>query len=929
MTLSQKEIRDRATEFAHDWIDVTREKAEAQTFWNEFFNIFGLTRRRVASFEEPVRKLGDQRGSIDLFWKGTLLVEHKSKGQDLDSAYQQALDYFPGIAEQDLPKYVLVSDFHKFRLYDLDEDTEADFKLKDLPQKIHLFGFISGYKKQEYREEDPVNIKVAEKMGELHDALLDSGYSGHALEVFLVRLMYCLFADDTGIFPRDHFHFFLENRTAANGSDIGSVIATIFQTLNTADSKRQTTMDEELRQFQYVNGALFSEVLAIPSFNAKMRTLLLDCCSFDWGKVSPAVFGSMFQAVMDPAQRRNLGAHYTSEKNILKVIRDLFLNALWREYKSIKHDARKLRQFHNKLTRLRFFDPACGCGNFLVIAYREVRRLEIEVLKQLRHLSGETGFQLTLNVSEYTSRLDVDMLYGIEVEEFPARIAEVALWLTDHQLNMQMSAEFGHTFARLPLSKAAHITHGNALRLDWTQLISKADVLSGKIILFIFGNPPFVAKHLRTPEQNADMALACHALDNYGTLDYVCAWYVKAAEYMQDFTVEAAFVSTNSITQGEQVGALWPYLLSQGVKIHFAHRTFRWANEARGKAHVFCVVIGFAMFNTNTKHLYDYESPDAEPMMVLAQNINPYLIDADDVVISTRTKPICDMPEMLYGSKPVDDGQLFFTEEEKIEFLRKEPHAKKYMRVVISAHEFINGESRYCLWLEDVSPAELRDMPEVMKRVDNVKRFRADSKKLATVKLAATPYLFAEIRQPKSEYVLVPRHSSENRRYIPMAFFTKDYIVSDSCTALPQASLYHFGVLTSVMHMAWMRQVCGRIKSDYRYSNSLVYNNFPWPEKPTAAQQRKVEAAAQHVLDVRAKYPDSTLADLYDPDAMPKALLDAHKTLDAAVDACYRTKVFRSELERLEFLFALYRKYSEPMTQAIEQVGRKKSRKEK
>ena len=563
MPLSQKEIRDRAVEFVHDWSSASREKAEAQTFWNEFFNLFGISRRRVASFEEPVSKLGDRRGSIDLFWKGTLLIEHKSRGKDLDSAYQQALGYFPGITEQDLPQYVLVSDFERFRLYDLDARDEHDFALTELPNKLHLFGFISGYKQQTYRDEDPVNVQVAEKMGELHDALLASGYDGHPLEVFLVRLMYCMFADDTGIFPKDHFEYYLQ--THANDLNTGAVIAQIFQTLNTPDARRQRT-NEELRQFQYVNGDLFSEALPFPSFDAHLRALLLNCCGFDWSRVSPAIFGSMFQAVMNPAQRRNLGAHYTSEKNILKVIRGLFLDALWQEFETIKHDARKLRQFHDKLARLRFLDPACGCGNFLVIAYREVRRLEIAVLKQLRHLSGAEGFQLTLDVASFTSRIDVDVLYGIEIEEFPARIAQVAVWLTDHQLNMELSAEFGHTFARLPLHKTAHITHGNALQLDWTKLIDKAELLKDGLTLYVLGNPPFVGKQFRTVGQNDDMELVCRALKNYGTLDYVSAWYVKATQFITDTQFTVAFVSTNSITQGEQVGTLWPYLLRSGIK---------------------------------------------------------------------------------------------------------------------------------------------------------------------------------------------------------------------------------------------------------------------------------------------------------------------------------------------------------------------------
>ncbi|MCB8944122.1 MAG: class I SAM-dependent DNA methyltransferase [Ardenticatenaceae bacterium] len=500
MPLTQQEIRDRALAFAKDWQNVAREKAESQTFWNEFFNIFGLTRRRVASFEEPVKKLGKNRGSIDLFWKGTLLVEHKSKGKDLDKAYSQALDYFPGISEQELPQYVLVSDFANFRLYDLDSSEQTDFALIDLPDKIHLFGFISGYKQRTYRDEDPVNIQVAEKMGELHDELKASGYEGHDLEIFLVRLIYCLFADDTGIFPKDHFHYFIENRTNPNGFDTGSVLAAIFQILNSPETQRQRATDEELQQFPYVNGQLFAEPLRIAAFTDEMRQLLLQCCGFDWSKVSPAIFGSMFQSVMDKTQRRNLGAHYTSEKNILKVVRGLFLDELWQEFEKVQFNAHRLRQLHERLAQLRFFDPACGCGNFLIITYREVRRLEIAIVKQLHKLSGNVAIQTVLDVGEYLSKIDVDAMYGIEVEEFPARIAEVALWLTDHQMNMELSQEFGQTLVRLPLKKSPRIHHGNALRIDWETIVPKP-VSSGETTLYILGNPPFVGKHLRNSAQ--------------------------------------------------------------------------------------------------------------------------------------------------------------------------------------------------------------------------------------------------------------------------------------------------------------------------------------------------------------------------------------------------------------------------------------------
>ena len=626
MPLSQKEIRDRALEFASRWVSAVRERSEAQTFWNEFFDIFGISRRRIAAFEAPVRKLGDKAGSIDLFWKGMLVVEHKSRGQNLDKAYQQALDYFPGISEQELPQYVLISDFANFRLYDLEADTETDFPLTDLPAQIHRFGFMSGYTKRTYRDEDPVNVQVAEKMGDLHDALLAGGYDGHKLEIFLVRLIYCLFADDTGIFPRDHFRFLIEEKTREDGTDTGTLIAQIFQTLDTPPEKREKALDEDLEKFPYVNGALYEEVLRFPNFDSRMRRTLLECLAFDWSRVSPAIFGSMFQSVMDPLQRRNLGAHYTSERNILKVVRGLFLDDLYREYESVKSELRKLNRFHERIARLRFFDPACGCGNFLIIAYRELRRLEITVLKQMRKLRGHFAETWQTDIS-LLSLIDVDAFYGIELEEFPVRIAEVALWLTDHQMNMELSAEFGQTYTRLPLKKSAHIVQGNAPRMDWESLVPKPAAIKKEPTLFILGNPPFVGKHNRSAQQTADMQFLGADLTGLGVLDYVCAWYMKAAEYIRGTKIQAAFVSTNSITQGEQAGVLWPWLFGKGVKIHFAHRTFKWSNEARGVAHVYCVIIGFATFDSPVKRLYDYETPTSEPMEIIVRNINPFLVD--------------------------------------------------------------------------------------------------------------------------------------------------------------------------------------------------------------------------------------------------------------------------------------------------------------
>lgn len=923
MALSWNEIKKRSIEFVKEFENEEREHAEAKTFWDAFFNIFGITRRRIASFEEPVKKLDKEYGYIDLFWKSNLIVEHKSKGKDLDKAYDQAIAYFPGIKEEELPRYVLVSDFSRFRLYDLEENSHIEFTLKELPKNIHHFGFILGYQKRTYKEEDPVNIKAAEMMGKLHDALLESGYSGHKLEVFLVRILFCLFADDTGIFSKDHFNFYLENKTKEDGSDLGMHLSMIFQILNTDEQLRQKNLDEDLAAFPYVNGKLFEEQFPAPSFDSEMRKILFECAGFDWSKVSPAIFGSMFQSATDKEKRRNLGAHYTSEKNILKVVKGLFLDDLLSEFEESKSNIKKLEALHDKISKLKFLDPACGCGNFLIITYRELRYLEIEILKQIYKLKKNE--QLELNV-ELLSKIDVDCMYGIEYEEFPARIAEVALYLTDHLCNTKLSEEFGQYYRRLPLKKSPNIIHGNALRIDWNNLTVGVEH-ANPTFNYILGNPPFVSKANRTKEQNEDMDLVCASIKNNGLLDYVCAWYIKAEQYLNNNRMDearlipggertkVAFVSTNSITQGEQVGVLWNYLLKKNIKIHFAHRTFKWTNEARRQAAVYCVIIGFSNYDTSEKYIYDYETPKSEPQRIKARNINPYLIDFEDLLIDSRNDPISDVPKITFGSMPNDDGNFLLTDQEKNEFLRREPNAKKFIKPLISAKEYLNGEKRWCLWLENITPDEIRALPEVAKRIENVKKYRLASNRETTVKLADYPYLFGEIRQPKSSFIFIPLTSSENRKYIPISFFEPDVIVNNTCSVIENTCYYHFGILTSTMHNAWMRQVCGRLKSDYRYSNKLVYNNFPFPKNPTDKQKARVEEAVKEMLAVREKYfaKGSTLADLYDPVAMPKDLTDAHKEIDDAVDQCYRKEKFKTELERLEFLFGLYKEYTSPL----------------
>lgn len=902
MPLSWNEIKDRALKFSREWAEESSEDAEAKSFWDAFFNVFGVSRRRVATFEQPVKKSDGHDGYIDLLWRGIILVEHKSRGKDLNRAFQQAKNYFPGLKDIDLPRYILVSDFARFRLYDLEESTEQEFTIKDFYKNVKLFGFIAGYQTTSYKEQDPANVKAAERMGKLHDKLKAIGYEGHELEVYLVRLLFCLFAEDTSIFERRLFQDLIEQRTAPDGSDLAMRLEQLFQVLDAPQEKRLKNLDEQLAAFPYVNGSLFKERLPMASFDTEMRENLLQCCALDWSRISPAIFGALFQSVMDQKLRRNLGAHYTSEKNILKLIKPLFLDELRAEFERIKTKPKLLYEFHQKLAKLKFLDPACGCGNFLVIAYRELRLLELEVIRAL-YGKAQTA---SIDVAELNILCDVDQFYGIEIEEFPAQIAQTALWLMDHQMNMRVSEEFGSYFVRLPLKKSAKIVHGNALRLDW------CDVVKPEALSYILGNPPFLGKTYQNADQKNDMELVFADLPRAGLLDFVTAWYRKAADYMvENKTIKTAFVSTNSIVQGEQVSALWPDLLKRGVKIHFAHRTFQWSNEARGKAAVHCVIIGFVLHDATEKRVFDYETLRAEPHEIIAKNINPYLVDAFDIVVFPRTKPLSPVPEMVNGSKPTDGGNLLLSDSEKEKLLKVEPAAASWIRPFSMGEEFISGEERWCLWLKDCPPNMLRQMPAVMERVEAVKKMRSLSTKAPTRELANLPTLFAEIRQPSNTYLALPRVSSERRQYIPIGFLPESHIAGDKLQTIPNAKIYHFGILSSAMHMAWMRTTTGRLKSDYQYSGLIVYNNFPWPDTITDKQHQTIETAAQAVLDARAKFPDSSLADLYDPLTMPPMLVKAHHKLDAAVDAAYSKKKFSGDSDRVAFLFELYQQLTQ------------------
>ena len=900
MPLSWNEIRARALTFSKEWDDAVSEKSEAQPFWISFFDIFGVSRRRVAAFEKSARKTDGTDGYIDLLWKGVLLIEHKSRGKNLDRAYAQALDYFPGLKNRELPRYVLVSDFARFRLHDLDEDEQHEFALKDLHKNIHRFAFIAGYTTHKIEEQDPVNIQAAELMGKLHDALLGIGYAGHDLDVYLVRLLFCLFAEDTGIFERRRFQDYIEDRTGEDGADLALHLDTFFHILNTPREKRLDNLDEQLSAFPFVNGKLFEERLRPASFDRSMRESLLRCCALDWSRISPAIFGSLFQSIMDKDARRNLGAHYTSEKNILKLINPLFMDDLRAEFEKVKKNRNKLFEFHKKLRTLKFLDPACGCGNFLVIAYRELRLLELEVLRVSK--KGMKTFDVHSMIA-----LDVDQFYGIEIEEFPAQIAQVAMWLVDHQMNLLVSQEFGMYFARIPLLTSANIAHGNALRMDW------GDVVAAEKLNYVMGNPPFIGKTFQSREQKSDLLSISENIKNSSDLDFVSGWYIKAAKLINGTDIRCAFVSTNSITQGEQVSILWGWLLEKDIEIFFAHRTFQWSNEARGKAAVHCVIIGFAAYPINSKSLFEYQLVKGEPFRLEVKNINPYLVDAETVLIEKRRTPLSKAPQMLYGNKPTDSGFYLFTDKERKEFIKKDPNSKKFFRKYIGAKEFIHSIPRYCLWLHGVLPSDLRKSPEVLKRIEKVRNFRLASTAKPTRLSANNPQDFFYISHSESNYLVVPEITSEKREFIPIGYMGKHVIASNRLYTVPNADSYTFGIITSSMHMAWMRAVCGRLESRYCYAASIVYNNFPWPKNPTAKQTADIKTKAQAILDARAGFPDSTLADLYDPLTMPPTLQKAHQALDKAVDRAYRKTAFNNEAARVSFLFDLYQQYTAPL----------------
>lgn len=900
-TLSQSQIAANIAAFIERHKDDTREEAEAQSFQTDFLGALGVDRKQVAVFEQKVKFTDGSNGYIDLFWPGKILIEMKSRGKDLEKAYRQAIDYTAQLPRrEDTPKLILICDFWNWDVYDLSEHgKKTSFTLPELEKHLPLFHFLAGYSETEYVEENEVNIQAAEEMGKLHDQLKGLGYTGHKLEVYLVRLLFLLFAEDTGIFDHNAFVHYLKDCTREDGSDLAPALEQLFQILDTPETERYASLDPQLKRFPYVNGGLFREPLRMPMFTKEMRDALINSSlRLDWGAISPSIFGSMFQSVMDKDARRALGAHYTSERNILKAITPLFLDDLRSEFQrilSLSDRARpsELAKFQDKLASLKFLDPACGCGNFLIVAYRELRLLELEVLKAL-HTDG----QRVLDISSLC-KVKVSQFYGIEIEEFPSQIAQVGMWLTDHQMNVKVGHHFGQVFHRLPLRQSATIRNANALTTDWGELV-------GEGLSYIIGNPPFIGAAWQTKEQKSDVALIWQGVKNYGLLDFVSCWYKKAAEMMVGTSVQTALVSTNSITQGQQVAVLWAHLFKLGIHIDFAYRTFKWTNEAKGQAAVHCVIIGFSSCGEKKQKMLVNEKGDVSNV----PHINGYLVGAGDISITNRSKPLCPVPSIVKGSQPTDNGNLLFSEEEMRDFVSREPKAESFIKRFLGGREFLNAIPRYVLWLPDADMTIVRKCPLILERLNAIREFRLKSPKEATRKCASTPYLFQENRQPKTNFVVIPEVSSERRSYIPMGFLTPDIVCSNKLQLLPDATLYHFGVLTSTMHMAWTRAVCGRLEMRYDYSNKVVYNNYPWPT-PTDEQRAKIEECAQAVLDARALYPDSSLADLYDPLTMPPELVKAHAKLDAAVEQAYGRK-FTDDTERVSYLFELYKQLTTP-----------------
>lgn len=909
--LSLNEIRSRAAQFVVTWREIPGdERQEGQNFVRDLLHIFGVSETRAALYEKRAKRSSTgKQGYIDALVPGTLIIEMKSEGHDLGLAAFQALDYMDDLTDIEQPRFVLTSDFKTFRLLDLHGQSGEDttiFTLEELPRKIESLAFLAGYQVREFgsKEQEAASIKAAKIMADLYGALEGSGYDDHEASIFLVRILFCLYADDAAVWQKDLFTEFLETRTNRDGSDLGPQLSFLFQVLNQPESNRLSTLDELFARFPYVNGRVFEETLSIPSFTREMREKLVSACAFNWAEISPAIFGSLFQAVKSPEARRKLGEHYTTEKNILKVVGPLFLNELQERFERDRNNVRALEKLRQDMSKMRFLDPACGCGNFLVVTYRELRALELEILKRLQEL----GQMKTLFFERDDLAVGLHSMVGLEVEEWPARIAQTALRLADHQANMQMELVLGKAPETLPLDNVVVIHTGNALRMDWQALIPKTSQA------VIMGNPPFIGMAwLSKAQQDDNRHVFAEAEPSgklrTGRLDYVANWFARAAQFIQARpTTRAAFVSTNSITQGEQARTMVPFLSSKDCAVEFGHQTFKWTSEVPGAAAVHCVIVGLAHRSRvrTPRRLFTYPSISADPVEMTVDRLNFYLVDGPDFVpVKLRRSLVASMPDSYKGSQPTDGGHLLLTPEEA-EVLSSVPEVAPYVRRFVQARDMLQGAPlRMTLWLKQAPPQVLRH-PLVRERLERVRDNRLKSPTASVRDAAATPALFTQDRQPSTPYFALPEVSSEHREWIPGRMFTPDVIAGNKLIIFPEAELWHAAFLQSSMFMAWVKTFAGRLKSDVSISPGLAYFPIPWPI-PTDDEKTALTGTIEQVFTVRDQYPEATLADLYDPVAMPSELLMAHQYLDRVVDRTFgASNALRSEQERLAVLFERY-----------------------
>lgn len=980
-----------AKKFVKEWSGKGYEKGECQKFWIDLLcNVFGIQDfADFIFFEEQVKekivftkksqKSQTITNFIDAYIPSTrVMIEQKSSNKDLRertrqsdgkflTPYEQAKRYVAELPLSQHPKWIVACNFSEFLVYNMENPSNEPEQifLKDLPKEYHRLNFLVDARSEHIQREVEISVKAGEIVGKIYDALLPEFGDNpttedlHALNVLCVRIVFCLYAEDAGIFQKEQFYNYLKSFRVEN---MRVALRELFRVLDTKPEDRDRFMEEKLAEFPYVNGSLFHEKEGetIPPISEMAAEIILTHGSldFDWSDISPTIFGAVFESTLNPETRRSGGMHYTSIENIHKVIDPLFLNDLNAEFlsiceiKTVKTRNDKLENFQKKLGSLKFLDPACGSGNFLTETYASLRKLENKCIR-LR-LGSRPAFDVYGD--EFKLQVNIDQFYGIEINDFAVNVAKAALWIAENQMMKETAQILGRNLEFLPLKTNATIVEGNALRMDWEYLnekdsepsisadkvniVSPKDLDSNRPMIiaepgkhyktltvitddlhigkaesthsknhydYIMGNPPFIGARLMTAEQKGELQTIFKNVKNNGNLDYVSCWYKKTADLIKRTNSKAALVSTNSISQGEQPAILWDSLLASGMQIDFAYRTFRWDSESEQMAHVHCVIIGFSSASNESEKYNQKMIYNADGKKIQAQNINPYLMDAPNILIKSRQVPLCDVPEIGIGNKPIDGGNYLFTEEEKLAFVKKEPESEKYFKKWIGSDEFINRYHRWCLWLGDCSPAEIRKMNECYKRVQAVKDFRLASKSAPTRKLAEKPTRFHVENFPAGNYILIPEVSSEKRRYIPMGFMTPDIFCSNLVKIIPDATLYHLGVLTSNTHMAWVRAVCGRLESRYRYSKDIVYNNFPW-SNPSDAQKARIEATAQAILDIRAKYPDSSLADLYDELTMPADLRKAHTENDHAVMEAYGFSPKMTEDEIVAELFKMYEK---------------------